>query len=435
MPFLYASNGEVIWLHDVRHPLNGSRRVAQFHTPAALEELLGRDLEQGCRWLEEHPNQHPCLRPYQAEANAAIEAAIGRRERQMLVAMATGTGKTLTLVNEVYRLMKAGMARRILFPVDRRSLAAQAVRAFASFEPEPGLKFNQIYEVYSQGFQSGDAEDDGFNPTRLDSAYLTRPTPGSAFVYVCTIQRMAINLLGPEAVYLPEDERTLDEDLRRLEVPVHAFNLVIADECHCGYSSSEVSIWRQTLDHFDAIKIGLTATPAAHTKAYFTDVVYRYEYERAVREGYLVDYDVVAVHSDVHLSGVFLKEGEQVGLVDPQSGKEQLDLLEDERAFESSEVERKITAPDATRKILEELRRYADQHEAEHGRFPKTLIFAVDDLGHTSHADRLVRVGRQVFGRGTASSRRSPAAWISPCSASASSATGSNRAWWSPSTC
>ena len=75
------------------------------------------------------------LRPYQIEANAAIEQAIADRKRQMLVAMATGTGKTFTTVNEIYRLMKSGVARRVLFLVDRRALAAQAVRAFASFEP------------------------------------------------------------------------------------------------------------------------------------------------------------------------------------------------------------------------------------------------------------------------------------------------------------
>src|SRR5438132_11599638 len=86
----------------------------------------------------------------------------------------------------------------------------------------------------------------------------------------------------------------------------------------------------QHLDHFDAIKVGLTATPAAHTKAYFNDVVYRYEYERAVREGYLVDYDAVTIKSNVRLNGIFLQEGEQVRIVDTDTGAEQLDLLEDE---------------------------------------------------------------------------------------------------------
>ena len=163
-----------------------------------------------------------------------------------------------------------------------------------------------------------------------------------------------------------------------------------------------MSIWRNTLDHFDAIKIGLTATPAAHTMAYFENLVYRYEYERAVREGYLVDYDVVTVKSDVRMNGVFLKEGEQVDQVDPETGARQLDLLEDERTFDATEVERKITAPDSNRKILEEIKRYADEHEREYGRFPKTLIFAANDLPHTSHADQLVDQARDVFGRGDA---------------------------------
>jgi type I restriction enzyme R subunit len=119
-----------------------------------------------------------------------------------------------------------------------------------------------------------------------------------------------------------------------------------------------------------------------------------------VREGYLVDYDVVKVRSNVRVNGVFLNEGEQVDQVDPETGVRQLDLLEDERAFDATEVERKITAPDSNRKIIEELKAYADEHEREFGRFPKTLIFAANDLPHTSHADQLVDLARDIFGRG-----------------------------------
>jgi type I restriction enzyme R subunit len=72
-----------------------------------------------------------------------------------------------------------------------------------------------------------------------------------------------------------------------------------------SYTASQTAVWRQTLEHFDAIKIGLTATPAAHTTAYFKEVVYRYEYERAVREGFLVDYDVVKIKSNVRIQGIF----------------------------------------------------------------------------------------------------------------------------------
>jgi type I restriction enzyme R subunit len=400
VPFLYSTNGEIIWHQDIRHPHSRSYTLAHFHTPETLSERLGRDFDDACDVLLRTPNDHPRLRPYQRDANDGIETAIADRKRHMLVAMATGTGKTFTMVNEVYRLMKAGVAQRILFLVDRRALAAQAVLSFASFEPEPGLKFDKIYEVYSQRFQREDFdEDDKFDPKVLPGSYLTDPRPGHAFVYVSTIQRMTINLFGRNAIFAAGDEE-LDEDAKPLDIPIHAFDLVIADECHRGYTGAEAAIWRKTLDHFDAIKIGLTATPAAHTTSYFKDIVYRYEYERAVREGFLVDYDVVAVKSNVRMNGVFLQEGEQVEVVNPESGAKQLDLLEDERQFDSTEVEQKITAPDSNKKILEEVKRWALEHEQRCGRFPKMLIFAVNDLPHTSHADQLVDTARDIFGRG-----------------------------------
>src|SRR5262249_2720279 len=240
-------------------------------------------------------------------------------------------------------------------------------------------------------------ENEKFDPSVLPREYLENPKPGQAFVYVCTIQRMAINLFGRQAVFA-NDSDTIDEDVEELRIPTHAFDLIIADECHRGYTSAELSVWRNTLDHFDAIKVGLTATPAAHTKAYFTDVVYRYEYERAVREGYLVDYDAVTIRSNVRINGIFLHEGEQVRLVDTTSGAMQLDLLEDERQYDSAEIEDKITAPDSNRKIIEEVRKYALEHHAKYGRFPKTLIFAQNDLPHRSHSDQLVDICRDVFG-------------------------------------
>jgi type I restriction enzyme R subunit len=398
VPFLYSTNGEVIWFHDVRYPLNRSRQVSGFHTPTALREMMTRDFDGETGTLVTLP-QSKYLRPYQREANEAIEEAIRQRKRKLLVTMATGTGKTVTLVNEVYRLMKAGVARRVLFLVDRRALAAQAVRTFSSFEAEPGLKFNQIYELYNQRFHADDLGDErDFDPHVLPTSYLTDPQFGQAFVYVSTIQRLAINLFGRDAAMALGDER--DDDADKLNIPIHAFDLIIADECHRGYSSKEMSVWRSTLDHFDAVKVGLTATPASHTTAYFENIVYRYGYERAVAEGYLVDYDVVSFNSDVRMNGIFLKEGEQVEEVDPTSGVKQLDLLEDERAFDTSKIEREVTAPDSNRKILTELKRYADEHEQRYGRFPKTLIFADNDLPHTSHADQLVALAREIFDRG-----------------------------------
>lgn len=400
VPFLYATNGEETWFHDVRLPQNRSRKVATFHTPNALRELLERDGDSEFARLRTVP-MNSVLRTYQVEANTAIEQAAADGKRKMLVTMATGTGKTLMTVNEIYRLMKSGVARRVLFLVDRRALAAQTVRAFASFEAEPGLKFDKLYPVYSQRFQQSDFDkDEKFDPNVMPNSLLTNPKLGDAFVYVSTIQRMSINLFGRDAGIRFGEGDGDDEDAKKLDIPIHAFDLIVADECHRGYSAKELSAWRDTLDWFDAIKVGLTATPAAHTMAYFENLVYRYDYERAVREGYLVDYDVVRVRSDVRMNGVFLHEGEQVDQVDPDSGARQLDLLEDERAYDASKVEREITAPDSNRKILAEVKKYADAHEAETGRFPKTLIFAANDLPHVSHADQLVELAKDVFGRG-----------------------------------
>jgi type I restriction enzyme R subunit len=403
VPFLYSSSGEVIWFHDVRHQLNRSRLVSRFHTPSALREMSTRDFDAEIAKLGSVPFSS-WLRPYQREANEAIEEAIRQRKRTMLVMMATGTGKTAMTVSEIYRLMKAGVARRVLFLVDRRALAAQTVRAFASFEAEPSLKFDKIYELYSQRFYKEDLGDEyEFDPKTLPAKYLTDPQLGQAFVYVSTIQRMAINLFGRDAVLgYGSADPDIETDADKLDIPIHAFDLIIADECHRGYSSKEMSVWRNTLDHFDAIKVGLTATPASHTTAYFENIAYRYEYERAVAEGCLVDYDVVSVKSDVRMNGLFLKEGEQVESVDPMSGVRQLDLLEDERVFDTAKIERLITAPDANRRVLAEVKRYADEHEKLFGRLPKTLIFADNDQPHTSHADQLVDQARDIFGRGDA---------------------------------
>ncbi|MEK7271220.1 MAG: DEAD/DEAH box helicase family protein, partial [Planctomycetota bacterium] len=200
-PFLWSTNGEVIWFHDVRHAMNLSRQVRDFPTPESLREALGRNFEESCRLLLSTPNAHERLRPYQREANEAVEKAVSNRTREMLVAMATGTGKTFTMVNQAYRLMKSGVARRVLFLVDRRALAAQAVNAFSSFQPEKNRHFPDIYELFSQAFRQDDLDEDRkFDPKALPSAYLLAPKAAHSFVYVCTIQRMAMNLFGREKV-------------------------------------------------------------------------------------------------------------------------------------------------------------------------------------------------------------------------------------------
>ncbi len=401
LPFIYSSNGEQIWFQDLRDQLNLSRQVAAFHTPQALTEMLDRDESAALRKLQGIPTNRS-LWPFQVEAIQAIERAIAERRRSMLLAMATGTGKTFTMVNLIYRLMKSGYAKRILFLVDRRALAAQAVVEMASFEAEPGLKFDQCYEVYSQRIRREDLDERvQFDLKILPAEYLTNPSARDSFVYVSTIQRMQINLFGPEGVFQgPAWDQDDDSDAGKLDIPIHAFDLIIADECHRGYTAQEESKWREVLLHFDGIRIGLTATPAVHTAAFFKHIVYRYEYERAAREGFLVDYDAVAVQSDITMNGVFLQEGEEVGLVDTQTGQLSFEFLEDERELPAPTTEIDWTAPDRNRKIVQEVKGYLLEQEGHLGRFPKTLIFAQNDLPHTSHCDQLVAILREEFNRG-----------------------------------
>ena len=398
VPFLYSSNGELIYYLDARNSKNLSRQIYSFHTPEAMATLFNSKQETPLQWLKDNPINNQWIRPYQKEAIQAFENNLEDGKRLMLLAMATGTGKTFTTVNLVYRMLVSGYAKRILFLVDRKSLAAQAVTAFASYDTPRNIKFKDEYEMYSQKFRKDDFDGEPYDPTVLPNSYLTNPDGTKTFLYICTIQRMAINLFGKMGAFGDEEEN--DDDAETLSIPSHAFDLIIADECHRGYTSKETNVWRNVLNHFDAIKVGLTATPASHTVAYFNKPIFNYPLQQAIDEGFLVDYDAVGINSEVLMNGAFLKEGEKVGIIDTETGREKIDQLEDEREFTSTEIEEKITAPDTNQKIIEKLKEYADDFEKERGRFPKTLIFASNDKPLISHADRLVSICKTVFNRG-----------------------------------
>jgi type I restriction enzyme R subunit len=398
VPFLYSTNGELIFHLDVRTKENNSHQLSNFHSPQALLDKYNRNTQFAEAWLKNRPiNEITRLRPYQVKAIESLERAICHGKKLMLLAMATGTGKTFTLVSSMYRLLKSGYAKRILFLVDRRALAAQTISAISAFETPEGLKLDKDYEVYSQKFKQEYLEEDSsFDPQVLPESYLTNPQEKHTFIYVSTIQRMSVNLLGKEAV----SEFEYDVDANKLGIPINAFDVIIADECHRGYSAKETNRWKDVLDYFDGIKIGLTATPATHSLAMFKHKVFTYSTEQAVMDGYLVDYDAVKIKSDIHINGAFLKEGEMVGEINTETGVEQLDTLEDEREFAASEIEKKITSPDSTKKIIFAIKKYTDQHEKEHYRFPKMLIFAVNDLPHVSHADEIIRTCKEIYSRG-----------------------------------
>jgi type I restriction enzyme R subunit len=203
VPFLYSTNGEIIWHLDVRRDKAASRQISGFHTGPALEALFAFDPKPAHdSLLDTPPDIITRLRDYQRRCIVAAEQAILSGRRVLLLAMATGTGKTFLTVAQIYRLLESKFARRILFLVDRKALAAQAVREFNAFTTPKNNKFTQEYEVYSQRFQKEDfGDDDPFDPKVLPNEYLTAPKPSHTFVYVSTIQRMARNLFGAEGCF------------------------------------------------------------------------------------------------------------------------------------------------------------------------------------------------------------------------------------------
>src|SRR5438874_405076 len=200
VPFLFASNGTLIWHLDTRPDKTVSRQLSDFHTPDALESRFAHDAAAARGYLLDTPTEQiGRLRPYQRDCILAVEHAILGNRHDMMVAMATGTGKTFLTVAQIYRLLESKLVRRILFLVDRKALAAQAVREFNAFNTPKGNKFTQEYELYSQRFQKDDFGDDTpFDPKVLPNQYLTAPKAAHTFVYVSTIQRMARNLFGAE---------------------------------------------------------------------------------------------------------------------------------------------------------------------------------------------------------------------------------------------
>ena len=252
VPFLFATNGRPflrqlktqsgIWFLDARRPVNHPRPLKGWYTPQGLLDLLAHDTDKAEAKLKAEPSDYLPLRDYQREAIEAVEAAVARGEQDMLLAMATGTGKTRTALCLVYRLLKSGRFRRILFLVDRTALGEQAHNAFKDVRLENLQSLTEIYDVRGLGD--------------------LRPEPDTR-LHVATVQGMVKRLMYPT-----------DGDSA---VPVDWYDCIVVDECHRGYNLDKemtdsevefrseaeyVSRYRRVLDHFDAVRIGLTATPA-----------------------------------------------------------------------------------------------------------------------------------------------------------------------------
>ena len=384
VPFLFASNGRSyieqlrtksgIWFLDARNSANQSYPIRNWFSPNDLLEKLGQNIEEANETLTTSDDSFMTdsaglnLRDYQIKAiNKATEAVVNGKSTALL-AMATGTGKTRTVLGLIYKMLESKRFRRILFLVDRVSLGEQAMDTFKDVKLKELMSLDQIYELK--------AIDD--NDINLETK-----------VSVSTVQGLL--------------KRTVLTDTPDL-MP-GAFDLIIVDEAHRGYildremteeeilydnQDDYMSKYKQVIEYFDAVKIALTATPALHTTQIFGEPVFTYSYREAVIDGWLVDHDPpYIINTDFIQNKAKFKKGETLAQYDPNTN-ELLNgsVLEDELDFEVAEFNRKIVLPDNTRKVLEEISSYLNPESGE-----KTLIFAVND----NHADMIVDTLRDIY--------------------------------------
>lgn len=325
-PFIFLTNGSTTYFWDYTN--RPSHQIDSFYSPEDLQRksLLNqhtkplKDIEIPEKFY--YFNKEVKVRPYQQDAIKAVDEAVEKGKRRILLEMATGTGKTLTMAMMLKRFFQAGLVERVLFLVDRRNLAEQAKDSLAEY-----LKGYEP-KVWYGGKQK-------------------------------ELGRVVIGTLP-----------TIASQLERFS-PGH-FDLVVTDECH----RSIYNVYRDLLNHFDAIQIGLTATPNlgqyeyvnekekklvrntyefydswSHSKQIGTPT-FAYDIVDGIKDGFLANYEIYLAKTRVTLEGLSY-EG-----VD----------------YKPSELERTITVRSRNRLMVEEFR----EHECQRGwKERKTLVFAV----------------------------------------------------------
>jgi len=388
VPFTFATNGRPyleqydtksgVWFLDLRRPDNAPKALKGWMSPTGMLELLEKDISAKNQALQDMPydllrdKDGLNLREYQLKAIQAAEAAVIRGQQNILLAMATGTGKTRTILGMIYRFLKTGRFRRILFLVDRTALGEQASDVFKEVKLEDLMTLDDIYNIKDLEDKEVDRE------TRIQ---------------VATVQSMVKRIL-----YNDEDTMPAVTD----------FDLVIIDEAHRGYildkemGEDEIlyrdqmdyqSKYRSVIEYFDAVKIALTATPALQTTQIFGQPVYKYTYREAVIEGYLVDHDAPhELTTRLSKEGIHYKEGDHITMYDPVTGEiTNSELLDDELDFDVENFNRQVITEPFNRAVLTEIAGDIDPEVPEEQ--GKTLIYAVDD----QHADMIVKILKEIY--------------------------------------
>lgn len=362
LPFAFSSNGEGFVFHDRTGLSPTPERLLtldEFPSPTELWqrycEWKGLDAGASQVTLQDYHDDGSGKEPryYQINAvNAAIEA-IARGDRRVLLVMATGTGKTYTAFQIIWRYRQAFPGKRVLFLADRNVLIDQTmVNDFGPFSGKMAKISTQAKTIERADGSTVDLPLGLDRKRRIDPSYE---------IYLGLYQAIT----GPA-----EEDKIFREFSRNF------FDLIIIDECHRG-SAAEDSAWREILDHFSgAVQIGMTATPReteyASNIAYFGAPAYSYTLRQGIRDGFLAPYKVIKVHIDRDVQGYR-----------PEAGQLDRDGQEvDDRIYNIKDFDRILVLDDRTvlvaRKVTEFLKESGD-------RMAKTIVFCVDQ----EHAARM----------------------------------------------
>ena len=376
IPFVYSCNGlpfvkqlaeqSGTWFRDVREPSNLAKPLPDFHSPEGLLDKLARSKAAAEEKLKLEGFAYLRLRDYQKNAVQAVEAALEVNQTDCLLAMATGTGKTRTIIGLMYRFLKTERFKRILYLVDRTALGQQAIDVFNDAPLEQNQTLSKIYNVAELGDMAAEAE------TRIQ---------------VSTVQAMV------KRIFQSDNPLCID-----------AYDCIIVDEAHRGYALDQdmtegelamrdtaqyLSSYRRVLDYFDAVKIGLTATPAKHTTEIFGKPVYTYSYREAVADDWLIDHEPPIRYETLLMQkGIRFAKGSQVNVINTQTGAVELATLDDDMNFDIEDFNRRVISPAFNKVICKELVKELDPFGDE-----KTLIFCASDR----HADMVKRILDRLY--------------------------------------
>ncbi|WP_306354108.1 EcoAI/FtnUII family type I restriction enzme subunit R [Flavobacterium sp. '19STA2R22 D10 B1'] len=340
LPFVFTSNGDSFVFHDKTNSaisIESEISLDDFPSPETLwlkylkhnnlEEPKAKDIVEKEYYLDDS-GMHP--RYYQQNAVNRTLEAVAKKQNRILLVMATGTGKTYTAFNIIWRLWKTGIKKRILFLADRNALLTQTKNG--DFSPFG----NDIMHIIKN--------------RKIDKSYQ---------IYFALYQGLTST----------DEEKNAYKEFSR-----DFFDLVIIDECHRG-SASEASAWREVLDYFSsATQVGLTATPK-ETKdvsniEYFGEPVYTYSLKQGIDDGFLAPYKAVRITTNVD-------EGWRptVGKLD-KYGNEIKD-----RIYNLKDYDRSLVIDGRTQIVAEKITEYLKATD----RFAKTIVFCTD----IDHANRM----------------------------------------------